>query len=291
MEHFLAPILLSTLQTITSFSISSVPHSHPMKQEEFLIPLTKKWGWERLQNVAEDRLPDLNPGLSMHRVQSLGFPWPLSAQRDALCWVQDPIIKTGGAPPPRVPSERVKHIKEPRWEAAKRLKLKMSCCPSWELLFWAALVSPLRPGTRRDFLPLTSRNERIYSRIGGPDLNPHSVGLNRRASPGQRNQKWVQAWQQSGFRWGCWPRSWLLILCLKNCEPKFPRKPDRAVLLWPLGWTDHSRSGLLGTTSDNLTDIFVLGIVTSYGQHWPWCLLLFQIPTAGPIVHGDRGLL
>jgi hypothetical protein len=40
MEHFLAPILSSTLQTITSFSISSVPHSHPMKQEEFLIPLT-----------------------------------------------------------------------------------------------------------------------------------------------------------------------------------------------------------------------------------------------------------
>ena len=42
MERFLLPILLSSLQTITSFSISSVPHSHPMKQEEFLIPLTDK---------------------------------------------------------------------------------------------------------------------------------------------------------------------------------------------------------------------------------------------------------
>ena len=138
----------------------------------------------------------------------------------ALCWVQDPIIKTGGAPPPRVPSERVKHIKEPRWEAAKRLRLKMSCCPSWELLFWAALVSPLRPGTRRDFLPLTSRNERIYSRIGGPDLNPHSIGLNRRASPGQRNQKWVQAWQQSdeavGPDHGYWFSAW------KTVSPNFP---------------------------------------------------------------------
>ena len=63
--------------------------------------------------MAEDRLPDLNPGLSVYRVQSLGFPLPLSAQRDALCWVQDPNIKTGDVPPSRVPSERVKHIKEP----------------------------------------------------------------------------------------------------------------------------------------------------------------------------------
>ena len=37
----------------------------------------------------------------------------------------------------------------------------MSCCPNWELLCWAALVPPLRPGTRRDFLLLASRNGRI----------------------------------------------------------------------------------------------------------------------------------